>query len=126
MVHAFSSLLTSLPDNPLNASQTEVQTPVLPRKTSGISAVLGKDGRYSCPYERCSQTYEGPKSVIRHYKTIHLGITFACPKCGQQWLDKRGLLRHVCKHTPPDKYPGTILLLGLALCLCSCVVWYSL
>ncbi len=107
MVLAFSSLLTFLTENLPNNSQAEdkMHVPDVPRKTSGLSVVLGKDGRYSCPHQKCSLTYKAPYYVIRHYKTAHLGVRFSCSKCGQQWVDKRNLQNHRCPGTVPLCHP---------------------
>ncbi len=56
-----------------------------------------KDGRFYCPFEKCSASSFLKKGLVAHYKTAHLGVKYSCSKCGEQLTTSYSLHKHDIK-----------------------------
>ena len=55
------------------------------------------DGRFYCPYPKCTKSGIMKNALVAHYKLAHLGVRYPCSKCGLQLTTSNSLHKHVTK-----------------------------
>ena len=52
---------------------------------------------YPCP--ECEVTYNVQSSLVRHYKSAHIGMTYSCPVCFKTFSYQSSMTRHLHTHS---------------------------
>ena len=77
------------------------------RKKYYLFQVFGSTLRFEC--STCMKTFSSKSHLIRHEKTIHLGIfPYTCHLCGKGFVTKDHLKGHVSNHTGDHSYKCSV------------------
>ena len=67
------------------------------KKEPSVATCLATEWMKQC--DICNKRFSYQSNLVRHKKSVHSNLTFACDKCGKKWTRSEKLKMHICSRT---------------------------